>query len=248
MNFLSDILINLVAGFIGFSIGWIWQKLQKMARFRKARVFWKPFVNGDLQVVIGRFQKFATFEPTGFLSVGDAIGLTELSTYFESLGLKNFTVSYADQLDGDSLKTNLILIGGPDANAISKEVVNRVESGIQFGEPGHHEIAIRDRKTNNIYIPSRGINSNEVIKDYGAILRTANPFSPGKQILVIAGSFGFGTWAGIRFAMSRKFVENPIASSNKALECLVETDVVYGTPQDIRLIILRPIEPKSRAA
>lgn len=242
MDKLIDIGINLIAALIGFWIGWIWQTLRKALRSRRSQRFWKPFVTGELQVVIGRFLEFTQFEQSGFLGVGDAIGLTELRTYFGGLGLRDFTVSYADRVDGDSLKTNLILIGGPDANAVSKEVVTKINSTLRFGNPAHYEIAIYDSATDRIYAPLTKSDSHEIIKDYGVILKTTNPFSPSKQVLVIAGSFGYGAWAGIRYAISKQFIENEFVIQGKPLECLIEADIVRGTPQDIRLVTVRSLE------
>jgi hypothetical protein len=169
------------------------------------------------------------------------MGSTELRAYFASLGLRDFAVSYADRLDGDSLKTNLILIGGPHPNAISKEVFTRINSTLRFGNPARFGSAIYDSSTDTSYAPL--IDSGEILKDYGLILKTSNPFAPSKQVLLIAGSFGYGTWAGVRFAMSKEFVTNQVVAEGKPLECLIETDILRGTPQDIRLLALRPLEP-----
>lgn len=242
MQTLLDIGINLVAALIGFLIGWGVQILRKAIRNRRARRFWKPFVDGDLQIVVGRFLEFTEFEQSGFLGVGDAIGLTELRAYFEMLGLRGITISYADRLHGDALKTNLILLGGPDANAITKEAVRRIKSTLRFGNPARYEIAVYDSSTDKTYAPSMRIDESEISTDYGIILRRANPFARNKQVIIIAGSYGYGTWAGIRYAISRQFLDHSIVSNGKSLECLIETDVVYSTPQDIRLVVLRSLE------
>jgi hypothetical protein len=239
---LLDLIVNLAAGLIGFWIGWIWQKGKKLIGFRKARHFWKPFADGKLRVIIGRFLEFKSFEESGFVGLGCAIGLTELSAYFEEVGLKEFTVSYADRLDGDDLKTNLVLLGGPDANAVTREVIPRISSELQLGNPTNYEISIYDSQTTKMYAPSRSPLTNEIDKDYAVIIRAENPFAPTKQILLIAGSYGYGTWAGVRFAISKQFLDNSIVAENKSLECLIETDIVRETPQDIRLIILRSLE------
>jgi hypothetical protein len=245
MDKLIDIGINLIAALIGFWIGWAWQRVRGEIRSRKARHFWRPFVQGALRIIVGHHSEFTSFEQSGFLGVGSAMALAELRTHLEQTGLHDFTISYTNQVDGDSLKGNLILIGGPDANAISKEVSERINTTLRFGNPARYEIAIYDSATNRIYAPSTKTDSGEIIKDYGLIFKTTNPFSPNKQILLIAGSFGYGTWAGVRFALSKPFIENSLVSQGKPIECLIETDVVCGTPQDIRLVELRVLEPST---
>ena len=242
MDILRDIGVNIVVALIGFGIGWIWQRLRQWTKLRRARRFWRPFVTGGLQVVVGRFE-FTQFQTPGCLGVGDAMGLAELRAYLESLGLRDFAVSYADCLDGDSLKTNLILIGGPQPNAISKEVITKINSTFRFGDSARIGSPIYDSLTGQPYAPVTKPNSGEILMDYGLILKASNPFAPSKQVLLIAGCFGYGTWAGVRFAISKEFVTNQIVAEGKPLECVIETDILRGTPQDIRLRDLRPLEP-----
>jgi len=242
MDTLIAIGLNLISALLGFWIGWLWQILTKMIQYRQAKHFWKPFVKGESQVVVGRFLEFTSFEQSGFLGVGDAIAFAELNTYLASMGLRNLQLSYADQLNGDALKTHLVLLGGPDANEISKEAISKMKMNIRFGDPTGHSIALYDMMSKKLFAPQRITDSAEISTDYGAIIRTPNPFAPGKQLLLIAGGFGYGTWAGTRFAISKQFTKNKRVLKNGSIECLIETDVVRKTPQDIRPIFLRKIE------
>src|SRR5438105_3562413 len=144
MKILGDIGINLLAALIGFCIGWLWKWFRLRIRFRRARAFWKPFVKGGLQIVLGRFSEFSSFEQSGLIGVGDASALMELLTFFDALGLRGVRVTYADRLDGDDLKTNLVLLGGPDANLITNEAVKRIPTTLQFGDPSINQISIHD--------------------------------------------------------------------------------------------------------
>ncbi len=40
-----------------------------------------------------------------------------------------------------------------------------------------------------------------------------NPFSSKKRAVYIAGSFGYGTWAGARYVMSEEFLAHEIVAS-----------------------------------
>jgi len=241
MKLLLEIAVGLVTALIGFTIGWLWKELRKRVRYRRARRFWKPFIEERLQVVVGRHEEFLRFEPSGFLGMGCAIGLSELAAYFEAIGFSRFEVSYADRLDGDSLKSNLILIGGPDANAITKEAAAKVRTTIKFGNPKIHEIALFDSLSDRTYVPERGKTASEVIRDYGVIIKSRNPFAPNTMILILAGSFGFGTWAAVRHTTSEEFLRNEIVAKATAIECLIETDVVFDTPQAIRSLLVRDL-------
>lgn len=245
MSILADVGVNLLAAFIGFSLGWAARALRKGITSRRARHFWRPFVRSDLTAVVGRFLDFPEFEQTGLIGVGDANGLAELRVYLKNLGLQEIAVMYSDQLEGDATQSNLILIGGPDVNAISKEAMARIKTTFQFGDPARHEISIYDSADKRLYAPLREHSSNELVKDYGLFIGAPNPFDADSQMLLFAGSFGYGTWAAVRFAMSKAFLRNPIVSSHKPFEALIDTDIFRGAPQDIRLVALRPLEIKA---
>ncbi len=166
------------------------------------------------------------------------MALSELNAYLESFGLRNTPVLYADRIDGDLLKTNLILLGGPDANLISKEAVARIKSTIRSGDPNLYEISIYDSIADISCSPSYN-SSGEIITDCGLIIKTSNPFALNKQILLLYGSFGYGTLAAVRFTQSDQFLREENVATGKSIECLIETDIVRGTPQEIRVRALR---------
>ena len=73
---------------------------------------------------------------------------------------------------------------------------------------------------------------NETITlDYGLLVKTRNPFDPAHNVLIIAGSFGYRTWAVAKLARSGQFLRDPIASRGKPIECLYKTEVIEGIPQ-----------------
>ncbi len=217
------------------------QALTPVIESGKAQRFWKPFDDGDLQVVLGRFSEFQSFEETGLIAGGDAIGLIELSSFFGVLDLRDFRVAYADRMAGDALRTNLVVIGGPDANSVSKAILPQINSTLRFGNPDQYEIALHDLVEKKRYAPFRLIGSSELSRDYGLIVKTRNPFDNSRWLLFVAGSFGYGTWAGIRFLTSEDFYNIPSVLEHDSFECLIETDLFRETPQVIRLITIRPM-------
>jgi hypothetical protein len=207
----------------------------------KAKDFWTPFSDGQLQIVMGRHRDFTTFEYSGFLGVGDVLGMTELQVHLNDVGLQNVNISFADHLGGDSLKTHMIILGGPDGNSITSEVVGRINSTLRFGNPNLHEIALYDSKTGNVYAPS-GTGTESIKDDYAIIFLAINPFNFSKRLLLIGGSFGYATWAGVRFVLSNEFLDHDLVKTGADIECLIKTDIFRDTPQQIELIILREME------
>lgn len=246
MEILINLGVNLAAAFIGLIIGLGWQKIHNEMRIRPARRFWKPFAKDNVRIVIGRFSHLKGYEQSGFLAVGDAMALAELQTFLRTLKFENVIFEYDDQLKGDDLKTNLILLGGPDANRITKEVAPRINTSLRFGNPEKLEIAITDTVEKTIYAPLGRLGKDDILLDYGLILKAENPFDTSKQVMIIAGSFGFGTWAGVRFATSKSFMNDSIASNGSPVECLIKTDVLLQTPQKIEPITIREIYDQAK--
>jgi hypothetical protein len=181
------------------------------------------------------------------LGVGDAIALGEIQRYVGKIGAPEPQVVYAARLSGDALnetlKHTLISLGGPDANVVTREAVKLIDSRLRFGDPTINEIAIRDTGVvpPRLYAPSTP-GHDDATTDYGVILRAPNPTAPGKEIMIIAGSFGHGTLAGTRYVTSPAFLTLPVSKARDAFESLVETDVVRDAPQAVRLVIARSIQ------
>src|SRR5262245_5849885 len=118
MQSLVDLTLNLAAAAIGAVIAWVFLVVRNQLRYRRVRGFWRSLVKSQFMIVVGRVFQFASFEPSGFIGVGDANALAELRAYFDDIGVTGLTVSYADAVQGGDLKANLILLGGPDVNTV----------------------------------------------------------------------------------------------------------------------------------
>jgi hypothetical protein len=151
-------------------------------------------------------------------------------------------VFYADRMkDGDALKHPLILLGGPDANEITDKASKLLRTTLRFGNPNIHEISFLDisAKPPRVYKPNDAT-SQQSESDLGFICKAPNPFATDKPALIIAGSFGYGTWAAARYLMSSEFLGSRDATY-PSLEGLIETDIVLDTPQRIRPLVFRPL-------
>ncbi len=148
----DEITWGIATSFVAFLLGLAWTRLTQLVVNHRARRFWRPLVSEDLSVVVGRF-RLNDFEPSGVVGAGDNIALNELSTHLAKIGFKRFSVSYHDEHVGHgtrsaaSLHGNLILLGGPDANSLTHEVLTRTALGIHFTEvsPARLEALRSDR-------------------------------------------------------------------------------------------------------
>lgn len=212
---------------------------ERQQRISKSRRFWEPFfAEGPPLLVIGHLKAPQDGEKTGYLAFGDARALGELQSHFQAIDLPVPEVIYDDRVTGDAIKSHLILVGGPEANIITREALLKIGSNLSFADKASL-FAVYDSVTDTLYKPKETSDQHDICVDYSIILRAPNPFALSKQCLVIAGSWGFGTWAGARFIVSNKGTDVLTTIGEDAIECILETDVLIGTPQDIRLPVAR---------
>lgn len=231
---------------IGAAAGWLLKVVSDRWRTRRARAFWRPFLGEDVAIVVGRFQS-EEFERSGLMGAGDSLAVAELQRFLGKLGARMRETVYADRLAGEELGKNLIVIGGPDANAVTHQLVERLHTGIRFGDPTRHIIAITDVTTTPPRVFAPGPTASDgTSNDFGVVVRAPNPFGTGTTVLIVAGAFGHGTWAGVRFAISKEFLRQAREGGGPSIECLIEADIVRDTPQAPRIVI--PVRQFDRRA
>ena len=244
MGQLIGILGGLVTTLIGYLIGRTWQKAVDRIPFRRAKIFWQPLLNGDIQVVVSRFESASFNEPTGLVGGGDALALRELSSYFSRIGLRRHRVVYVDEATLDR-KNNLVLLGGPDSNAVTRDALELIAPRLRLLDPGPgipvevHDLApapdhggedsVGITPQPNVYIPKADI-------DYGVIIRARNPFAPDRGLVIFAGAYGYGTWGGV----------NLVLSDDDFLHRCRELEAEFGQPSrwGLRSLVKRVSAPR----
>src|SRR5947207_759975 len=99
-------------------------------------------------------------------------------------------------------------------------------------------------------IRSPRIAGGKIETDFGLLLKARNPlasFDSGSELIILAGSFGYGTWTAARVAMSKGFLRDPRVAEGKPLECLVATDVSEQSLHHVRIIDIREIRDTRHA-
>jgi hypothetical protein len=204
MNEIKDLIINLLAAAIGFVIACIGSALQRAFKVRRAQRFWRPFIDGTLHLVFPVVDQpaYAAWDSSGIAGIGDVIALTELDKHLRSIRLHDYDIHYSHLMAGERLNSNLVLIAGPDANRISHMVMERLPLTFVFKQD---DVAILDNTNGTSYRPTKG---KEVIPttDWGLIVRASNPFNSERQVLIIAGSYGFGTAAAATLVTTPTFL------------------------------------------
>jgi hypothetical protein len=179
------------------------------------------------------------FEASGMIGIGDALALTSLLHAQRQAGGSSPQVRPANQIRGMSREEyrrgNLILIGGPDVNEITREVMQALGGQLRFGDPARHEVFIEDTKTGQKFLPRLG-DSGDVVLDYGLSIRAPNPFNANRLVLIVAGSFGYGTFSAASVCESSELLGRVFPDGDvKNFEALVSTVIRDQWPQQPRL-------------
>jgi DNA-binding PadR family transcriptional regulator len=155
-----------------------------------------PFIeNGKLnaKIVIGNAEPHGPTKERGH----DGLYATDLALFLGTF--LNYIPSSSVVFDTEvkDLKQNLILVGGPGVNSITKKVNDMLP--IKFKEVKYR---------NNYYTAFYSTISKKIYSDesYGIVVKIKNPFDKTKYVLVVAGIRYFGTYAAV-LAFLKKFDE-----------------------------------------
>jgi hypothetical protein len=193
--------------------------------------FWAPPSGAEFQILMGRHTDFTGYEESGLIGAGDVIALATLLTFFGKSGRPLPKVLFNQSPGTDDLRGNLIVLGGPDMNPMAKLVLLGSKSGIGF-----RGIAYVDKRGGQLFGARRS--GLELASDAGIIVKRTNPYDATGVVILLAGSFGFGTRAAAELATSRTFLDLP-ESMHDSCECVFQVPIVDGVPQEPVLMLLR---------
>ncbi|WP_381805605.1 hypothetical protein [Streptomyces niveus] len=228
--------MSLLASALAFAFGWSANRLRSYWKFRNIRYFWRDFVTDDLRVVTSIFidAEHYRWERSGLIGVGDVLALNELEKQLQKAGLHHLPLTPSHQLTGPEYRGNLILVGGPHSNLVTAEVMRRLPLTLGFGDAETHDAKIYDSETQEI--TEYTIDGNDqLITDHGVLIRAANPFNPERNIIILAGSFGYGTSAVALMTGSPKLLSHNIVTAGHPFEAVVSAEIVRNTPQRIEM-------------
>lgn len=243
---MHELVVNLIAAalfsLLGFLAG-VSRSLVGMYRRRRAHGFWRRFGNGALHVVVAPFRgdSQVKWEPSGLYGTGDMVALHELQTTMATLRRPVFDVVFEEGIGRNDKRDNLILIGGPDANPITREILDGVgrlhRLGLRFRKRWFSPTTLLDLREGKTLAPrwerSTLNRKNEAVVDYGIIVFAENPFDDRRRVLVVAGVYGYATLAGVMLLNDPAFLDDPVVRSGLPFECLYEAEVVGN-------IVIRP--------
>lgn len=240
----SDVAINLIAAAIGGTAVWTASRAKKRIRLLRARRFWKSMGSRKPLLVLGApdWEPLSSWEKSGMVGKGDILALVEIESQLRQLGFAG-TIIESKELKSQDLRSNLILIGGPDGNSATAMMMEELDREVsyEFIEDSGRGSAVRNKRSDVAATP-RYNKEGDPTTDYGLIIRVANPLAPDTaEIVILAGCWGYGTAAAAEKLSDRKFLRKQRKS--KHFEALVETTVVRGAHFNTKVREIQEIAP-----
>ena len=204
---------------------------------KKFNHFWKSFFDNKTTIVIGTYygDRFRAWEASTLMGTGDALALGIIMGVLNNVGITDIDVVPTYNFSGDRYQNNLILLGGPDANSLSREFYNKLNSNLKFGNPDINELTLYDSKEKSKYLPKYGENGR-VIGDFGFAFKTENPYNPDTNVILLAGCYGFGTCSAAQLFESNRLLGEINKSEKGGFEALVYSDVINDWVQKPKII------------
>lgn len=103
-------------------------------------------------------------------------------------------VFLSEEVTSSQMQTDLILLGGPHTNEITRYVLEDLKENAPVSIGAGNSLVLQDE---TIFTPV--INDESVVKDYGVILACPNPYNSRRRALLFFGSHTFGTEAATQY-------------------------------------------------
>jgi hypothetical protein len=149
----------------------------------------------------------------------------------------------------DANNANLIFVGSPSENlslldipGTQEFVFQRVTSGVRKGDLS---IVSRHPKPGEATVYLASPSNASLTEDY-AVVGLVSGVSPGRFVMILAGTTTFGTQGAVEFvcrpdSVQKIMQEMPESKSEvKPFEALVRVKIARGVPLETELIAVRP--------
>ncbi|ANN17485.1 hypothetical protein SD37_18750 [Amycolatopsis orientalis] len=240
---LPDISSNLIAAAIGGVLVWVVTNVRRRLRLIRARRFWRALGGRHPLIVLGAhdFGERRRWARAGVVGMGDIGALVEIEAQLRRLGFAG-RIAESKQLSPRELSSDLVLIGGPEANAVTRTMLAKLSGVISYAfveDPEHVAAEVHDVSTGRVSAP-RYDESGFPVSDYALIIRTPNPLAPDtSEIVIVAGCWEHGTAAAAEKLGDRKFLRR--MKKMEHFEVLLETTVVNGAHYNVKVAETRRI-------
>jgi hypothetical protein len=194
-----------------------------------------------LLIAIGESPLLAGYDASGLMGIGDTLAVATIFSAFRNFQDLEISTSVirsryanAGKLIDDN--PNVITIGGPDANNLTRNLMLSYPFNLVFSG-----LDVVDKLSKQRYEAEISSDISHG-KDWGIIWGLPNQAYKGGRIVIIAGCYGFGTnGAGLALAQIDEYPLLSSVASKGYFEALVEVKVKNGVVDTLNLVLARNI-------
>ncbi|MEV4516790.1 hypothetical protein AB0K00_48535 [Dactylosporangium sp. NPDC049525] len=228
MGAVESIAENLLAAGIGSGLVAGWRVARTRRGSKYTRAMWAPFLNADSCIIEGTLspavlyetlpasvppekrdlviellpfieRHLADQESSGLMGRGDHEAIVRIQAGLARVGLRAvLPVKSADSL-GEERRKNLIVVGGPDVNSVTKDLLARLRCGVTVLQNDNNRNAVRDLVHGQNYLVASDATE---IRDYGILVKAPSPYQEGRHVIITAGAHGYGCIAAGHLAVT----------------------------------------------
>ena len=167
---------------------------------------WAKQDDSELWIILSTCPNDDPSEYTDTIYPQEARAATELESYLKGALGAEVRLRLSVRAN-EAINSNLVLLGGPIHNHITRRVLPALNAPFQFDD--HTLVNTQDGQRWSPSINDAG-GRERIAEDYALIVKTRNPFDRRKTVLVVAGCRTHGVLAGAR-ALIRERVTDTLA-------------------------------------
>jgi len=239
---------NLIAAAIGGGLATGWRLIRKRTSSKDVRAMWAPFLTEPSCIVEGilsprllcesfpdsvspRHRDVALSllpdleryvgeqEASGLMGKGDHEAIVRIQAGLARVGLRATLPVRSDHELGEHKLDNLIVVGGPDVNVVTKDLLTRLRCGLAISRGEHDRNVVEDLR-HGIHYSTKYDNSR--LQDYGIIVKAPSPYQSGRVVVIVAGAYGHGCIAAGHLAVTAvKELSDYGRRYSRGFECVV---------------------------
>jgi uncharacterized protein len=188
MDLLIGILASLAAvGIINIAYR-VFYLMQSHLRFLPFKSIWKEFIPKETLIILtGREQGH-----TKKISFNEVLSADRIQKLLKLSGKSQDSQILV--VNGDYNKfanMNIIVLGSEKINPVSKEIMKHISSYIEYSYTAENDLIINGEIFKSVY------ENDVLVKDYGLVIKTVNPYNTAKHALLFSGNHGLGTQASV---------------------------------------------------
>ncbi len=232
-----DYAINILASVTLLCLGYCIGRVRLYYNTLSFRQMWKPFIHAEQLSIILSTRPGPHDRSTPRVSLLEMLSFANISSCLSTIGIKILPKDSNVQV-GEIKNDNLVVLGGPLANEISKEIWTNISIDIPFSLDTEKQLF---RMANEEYVPEIEADG-KLIKDYGIIIRQPQPFNSDLSLIYCLGCHGFATYGLTLYLTEKKYakdlgavvgdkdnfvaliefeIQNNLISTSKILHCFI---------------------------